>query len=654
MTVTDILTKNELENLNNNMLDLYNYQDKLNMSKLMSLKSFNDYDYYLIVCALCNYTHIEYLEKIKNKLFSTRLYYFNLTNNNKDYSHSYNDYNYDTPITKLYYCKNLFRTNKYNLYEYEINTTDKNLISNLWKWKTKDCCKYISQEKDKIIVSMGKYQLDGFIDMLDNLGIDYDIDDITKGLIHNNISKNKLVDYKQYDLPFEPYSFQIEDAHQIVKMKRALLGQEMGCGKTFISILIGESIHTPKLVICPESLRLNWKKEILQVDPTLDVKILLSSDQYETGKNWTIVGYRTASKFEKQLYEFKCMIVDEVHNCKAVNNWGKPTSKRAASVIELSKRVDYCYLLSGTPLPSHNRDLFNILKMLKSDIVDFNSTWAFKNYADRFCDPKETYFGMDYSGNSNSEELHEVLKPLMIRRLKKDVLPNLKKQRQFIPIEPNFNRFYKDIENRLYNPKFGDTYMGLAMTGRKVLSEFKLSTAIELAESMLNSDLSVVIVTNFVNTANKLKEHFKDLACEIRGGMSDQAKDNAINQFQSKEKTVCILNMQAGGLGITLTASSNLIMMDYDWVPAINIQTEDRICRPGQNETCNIYYIYCENSIFDKLFVKMISEKSENINIVIDDAENDYDLEETRETSSTYIEELKQLIESTKDQYVKK
>ena len=420
------------------------------------------------------------------------------------------------------------------------------------------------------------------------------------------------------------------------------------CGKTFISVLVGESIDTKKLVICPESLRLNWQKEILQVDPTLDVQILYSNEEYHTGKDWTIIGYITATKFLNQLKEFECIFIDEVHNCKAVSNWGKPTSKRASAVIELTNNAEYCYLLSGTPVPSHNRDLFNILKMLKCQEFDFNNVWAFSNFGKKYCDPKITPFGTDYSGNSNSDELHELLDSLMIRRRKAEVLPNLIKQRQFIPIAPKLTRDYKNIEKRLYKPEANDTYMGLAMTGRKLLSELKLDTAIELAENIINGEESVVIVTNFVSTADKLKEHFKNTACEIRGGMSDKDKEKAIKEFQNKKRPVCILNMQAGGVGITLTAASKMIMMDYAWIPADNLQTEDRICRSGQTELCTIYYIYTTNSIFDKIFINMISDKSVNISLVVDDEESDYNLTEIKDNSSTYLDRLKNEIKKTK------
>lgn len=420
------------------------------------------------------------------------------------------------------------------------------------------------------------------------------------------------------------------------KYSLKLEGSDNFCGNKFI--------QEPKLVICPESLRLNWYKEITNVCPNADVQIQMSNQEPHFGKDWTIIGYASVSKFLEELKQFNCVFVDECHACKSVNNWGKPSSKRANAVITLAENAEYCYLLSGTPVPSHNKDLYNILRMLKCEEFDFNSQWAFKNFADTFCAPKQGYFGMDYSGNSNSNRLHSVLGNSMVRRLKRDVLPDLKKQRQFIPIDPKFKRDYLKIEKRLFVPEENDTYMGLAMTGRKMLSNYKIDTAIDLAESLIDSGESVVIVTNFIESADNLKAHFKNNCCEIRGGMSDKDKQNAIDSFQAKKVPVCILNMQAGGVGITLTAAHTMIIIDYAWLPSDMIQVEDRICRAGQTEACIIYYVYCINSTLDSLFINMISDKSENIDLVVDNSDNTFNLAVEKDESATFIEALKNKI----------
>lgn len=467
-----------------------------------------------------------------------------------------------------------------------------------------------------------------------------------------NISGNHLVDYKEYDLPFEPYPFQIEDAQKIVESRRMLLGHDMGAGKTFIATLVGTSIDMPKLAVVPESLRLNWRKEIKNVTPDAEIRILYSKDKFDLEKDhlpdWTIVGYSTVSKYAQELEAvgYKCIFIDEAHNCKAVNNSGQPTSKRAGAVLSLCEQAEYVYPMTGTPIPTRNKDLYNIFKMLDVDKignVKMNERWSFFNYGKEYCDGYQNDYGWDFTGNSNSESLHKALAPYMVRRLKCDVLPELKKQRIFIPMEST-SREYKEVEKEIRNMADDDTFMGLAMTGRRVLSKEKVNSAMDLAKSILEEDKSVVIVSNFNETLDTIQKKFKDDCCCIRGGMSDAQKQQAIDDFQSGKKHVCALNIVAGGVGVTLTKAHDMVICDYDWTPANMAQVEDRICRAGQTQGCNIHYIYCENSILDTTFVHMISGKSANIDRVVDNAENTMDMAE----NVSYMKALKTKVEAEK------
>ena len=92
------------------------------------------------------------------------------------------------------------------------------------------------------------------------------------------------------------------------------------------------------------------------------------------------------------------------------------------------KRV---FLLSGTPMLARPVELFNLLKIMRPDVFS-----SFYEYTARYCNPREGQYGMDYTGNSNTKELHSLLeKRLMIRRLKKDCLAELpSKRRQKIQI----------------------------------------------------------------------------------------------------------------------------------------------------------------------------------------------------------------------------
>ena len=122
--------------------------------------------------------------------------------------------------------------------------------------------------------------------------------------------------------------------------------------------------------------------------------------------------------------------------------------------------------------------------------------------------------------------------------------------------------------------------------------------------------------------------------------MTDKAKQQAIDDFQSGRKKVCVINLIAGGVGVTLTKAHNMIVCDYDWTPANMVQVEDRICRAGQLECCNIYYLYCEKALLDRAFISMITHKSENIDRVVDNSENTNDFEKSKNENMMYYEYL--------------
>lgn len=437
--------------------------------------------------------------------------------------------------------------------------------------------------------------------------------------------KYELVDISKSDLPFQPYPFQIEDAKKALSMGSALLGEQMGCGKTLIAIMIGESIPGKKLVVVPESLRINWMREIQTFRTAASVKIAYPKDKiFLPAEDWTIIGYSSVFKFLPEILKcgFRTLFCDEAHFAKAVTNYGSPASNRAKAVMAIAEKAEYVFPMTGTPMPSRNKDLYNILKMLDVPEICENS---FKTYGITYCDGYQNNFGWDFTGSSNNEELCKILNTVMIRRLKREVLPNLIKQRQFIPLKAA-SREYAKLERDSSAGLTVQNFLAFAQTGRRVLSKAKVPDTVDFARSILETGEQVVIATEFRETLSLLMDAFGDDACRIEGGMTDREKQKSIDDFQSGRKTVCIINMVAAGVGITLTAASNLIVMDYDYTPGNMDQVEDRICRPGQEHMCTIYYMFAEDATLDSAFTNMISTKSDIISDVVDGEESTMDL----------------------------
>ena len=428
----------------------------------------------------------------------------------------------------------------------------------------------------------------------------------------------KLMDVNKItSLKWKPYDFQIEDAKKLLSLKAGLNGNEVGCGKTFEQVIIGESIKMPKLVICPATLRINWEKEIRMVNPSADVSILYSDKPFKKGKDWTIVGYPSLVKFQKELEDelFQVVMMDEAHYIQAISSSGNPDSQRAKVALRLVATSEFVYPITGTPKTNRNKNLYNILRSIRHPLTQGKK--AFFGYIDKFCDVKRNQYGMDFNGNSNDEELNQEIKTIMVRHLKKDVLPNLIKIRQAIPLRVNLREYHHYIEE--YEKEKGNRMIALSYLtkAKQSIAIQKIKYTIEFAQQIVDQGEKVVVVTCFSEVVNQLCHEFN--CPKIVGGMSDKDKNQAIEDFQNKDDVkVIVLNIVAGGVGVTLTASHNMIINDIPWTTGELEQAEGRIWRSGQKDVSMIYYMVADGCHMDDLLQDVITKKSMTINTAID------------------------------------
>jgi len=220
----------------------------------------------------------------------------------------------------------------------------------------------------------------------------------------------------------------------INKNCRFLLADEMGVGKTIQAIGCTSVFKEdwPVLIICPSSLKYNWKDEIISwlrdIIKSKDLVQVMktSNDDFKPGRNFYIISYDLCMRMEKKLQEmqFNFIIADEAHYLKSRD------AKRSKALMPIMQKSKRLILISGTPIVARPSECFNLVKALRPDIFS-----NFLTFASRYCDPKNGPFGRDYTGSSNIKELNFILNSLMIRRLKKDVLSELPpKKRQKISI----------------------------------------------------------------------------------------------------------------------------------------------------------------------------------------------------------------------------
>lgn len=418
----------------------------------------------------------------------------------------------------------------------------------------------------------------------------------------------------------QPYDFQVEDVETMLQVKSLILGNDMGCGKTFESVMVGESLDGAKLVVCPASLRLNWRKEILMVNPQARVQVLLSSGTFDKESDWTIIGYNSVADFKEELaYNFNTVFIDEAHFIKALDSYGRPASNRAEATLYVAKTAEFVYPVTGTPITNKNKDIYNLLKLIKHPCTLGNYAW--NNFSSSFC--LGGWNGTD--GSTNSDQLHEIISPFLIRHLKSEVLPDLKLNRMFIPCEVDLREYNYEIDEYLKHRENKEAEQLARLTrARLALAKRKIEKSAEFARELLSQDEQVVIVTCFKVVVEQLTKILgEDNVCKIVGGMSDLAKDKSVTDFQAGNKKVIIMNVVAGGVGLTLTAARTMIINDYPWTAAEITQAEARICRSGQTELCTVYNMYAVGAEIDEQITSLIEFKQDNFNTAIDGGEGE-------------------------------
>jgi SWI/SNF-related matrix-associated actin-dependent regulator 1 of chromatin subfamily A len=423
----------------------------------------------------------------------------------------------------------------------------------------------------------------------------------------------------------------------------ALIGDEMGLGKTIQAIGVvnaDESIRTV-LVVCPASLRINWRREMERwLTRPLTIGIGVGDDLPKTDV-W-IVNYDICARHKDvlQAREWDLLIADEAHYMK------NPTAQRTQAVLGREATRDDAgqpgirarrkLFLSGTPIPNRPIEAWPLLRALGV----FESYWHF---ARRYCGAYKTRFGWDMTGATNLAELQEKLRAsVMVRRLKADVLTELPaKRRAVIELPANGAAAVVDAERRAYqaHEEHLDSLRAAAELAKASDDPSAYAAAVErlteasrvafTAMSQMRHDVALAKVPYVCEHLRAITEtgrkvvcfaHHRDViaaimtefpaASKVTGEDSMTARQAAVDRFQSDP--ACLLfvgNIQAAGVGITLTASSHVVFAELDWVPGNVTQAEDRCHRIGQHDSVLVEHLVLEGSIDARMARTLVAKQ---------------------------------------------
>ena len=429
------------------------------------------------------------------------------------------------------------------------------------------------------------------------------------------------------------YPHQADGIAFLISKKRAILADDMGLGKTRQAIVALEA-NSPEgmvLVVCPASLKLNWKREILMVDPKARIEVLGVDEQAVSDPRWVIVNYDILGKHAERLHaiEWAGIILDEAHFIK---NASKRTSHCLKLLgVQADARApiigpDFLFLLTGTPMTNRPKDLFNLLRC-----VGHPSARSFLSFAKRYCDAYRNDYAWVTTGASNLDELNLLMKEVSIRRRKDEVLDLPPKIRSWVPVDiSGSSTAFAAIERFLAwyvatDPSQpNDTaFLSRLTKVRTALHKAKHKVVSERIRDVVDAGEKVVVFTCFREGLERHLGKLGDAAVTITGSDTPEQRMEAVDRFQSDESVrVALCNIIAGGVGITLTAGTHVIFQDLDWVPANHAQAEDRCYRLGQKTRVTVEYFIAAGTL-DTYIAKLLEQKMRLITAVeADEAPN--------------------------------
>ena len=442
-----------------------------------------------------------------------------------------------------------------------------------------------------------------------------------------------------HNLLIEPYPYQREGIAYALQKKRCIMGDEQGLGKTIEAIGVLTATRAfPALVICPASLKINWQRELKKFGGLTGV-ILDDKNRNTWQRFWEIkkgdgkpcaevfiCNYESLRKFfvskirregrftlksidfDERIRLFRSVIIDESHKCKT------SSTQQSKFVQGIAMGKEYVLELTGTPVVNNNIDLIQQLNIM-GRLDDFG---GYTKFMARYCAGEHK--------SSHLKELNYLLrKNCFCRRLKKDVLTQLPdKTRSYLNVEIDNRKEYKEAERDIikYLVKYQDadddkiqrTIRGAIMVKMGLLKQIsargKVKGAIDIIHNTIDGEngQKLIVFCYLKEVVQQLKQEFRD-AVTVTGDDSPQAKQYAVDRFQNDERCrLIILNYKSGGVGLTLTAASNVLFVEFPWTAADCSQAEDRAHRNGQKNAVNCVYLLGQDTI-DEYMYQLIQTK---------------------------------------------
>ena len=469
--------------------------------------------------------------------------------------------------------------------------------------------------------------------------------------IREKATREKIVnayDDKKLDelLKVNLYPYQKEGIRFAAKAGKAIIADEMGLGKTIQAIgtaelLRKEGLIGSTLILCPTSLKYQWRSEIKKFTNAevyvIEGSHLKRKEAYNRPEPYKIISYNSAANDIKILgkLETDMLIMDEVQRLK---NWNTQIS-RAARKIE----SDYSVILSGTPLENKLDELYSIVEFV--DNFRLAPYYLFK-YNHIITDETGKVLGY-----KNLNEIGKKLSDILIRRRKKDVklqMPKRMDKNLFVPMTKEQMAMHEEWKNgvRILVLKWRKMHflsdkdrkrllMLLAqmrmvcdssyILDQKTRYDTKVEECVNIISDLISEEGEKVVVFSQWERMTRLiaKElEKKEIEFEyLYGGVPSEKRKNLVDNFMNEPSSRVFLSTDAGSTGLNLQAAATIINVDLPWNPAVLEQRIGRIYRLGQQNNIQVINLVAPHSIEEGMLGKL-RFKTSMFKGVLDDGED--------------------------------
>jgi hypothetical protein len=383
----------------------------------------------------------------------------------------------------------------------------------------------------------------------------------------------------------------------------AVLADDMGLGKTLQTLC---AVSGRTLIVCPKSVVHNWEAETRRFRPALSLSIYQGPRrELDPRADLTITTYAILRLDAERLAAeaWDTVVLDEA---QAIKNPDSQVSRAAYAL-----KANFQVALSGTPLENRLEELWSMFHFSHRGLLSGRS-----QFRDRYSLPIE-------QGNKKKlAELREKTKPFILRRLKREVAPELPPRTDMvleIELDPSERELYtavraathRDVLEKLQ--RGGNVLQALEallrlrqaachpslVPGQHAESSSKIEALLESLEQVAAEGHKALVFSQWTSLLDLVEPHLERAglrSVRLDGRTRDRAA--VVNEFQSESgPPVMLTSLKAGGTGLNLTAADHVFLLDPWWNPAAEDQAADRAHRIGQERPVLVYRLIAKDTV---------------------------------------------------------